>query len=118
MKRSIAYEKAYAFSIRVVNVYKYLERKNEYILSRQLLKCGTSIAANLAEANGAISQADFSAKVSIAYKETLEAKYWTSLLKDTGYINRKSYTSLFHDLEEIAKILFMILKKTRIDSKQ
>ena len=73
---SLAYDKAYKFAIRIVNAYKYLiHDKKEYILSKQLLRSGTSIGANIAEANGAISPADFSAKVSIAYKECLETKY-------------------------------------------
>ena len=73
---SLVYEKAYSFAIRVVNAYKYLiHTKQEFVLSKQLIRSGTSIGANIAEANGAISSADFSAKLSIAYKECLEAKY-------------------------------------------
>ena len=112
---NVTYEKAYSFAIRIVNAYKYLiKEQKEYVLSKQLLKCGTSIGANIAEANGAISAADFSAKISIAYKETLETKYWLSLLKDTGYIDLKSFNSIPQDADEIAKILFSILKTTRI----
>ena len=74
--RSKAYKKAYRFALRVVKTYQYLcDEKKEYVLSRQFLRSGTSIGANLAEANGAISDIDFSAKVSIAYKECLEIKY-------------------------------------------
>ncbi|OKH17961.1 four helix bundle protein [[Limnothrix rosea] IAM M-220] len=117
-KESIAYSKAYQFAIRIVNAYRYLiDEKKEYILSKQFLRSGTSIGANLAEAQGAISTNDFSAKVSIAYKECLETKYWISLLKDTGYFQIKAAESLFKDADEIAKILFSILKKTRINSK-
>lgn len=113
---SIAYEKAYAFAIRVIGAYKYLvNEKKEFVLSKQLLRCGTSIGANIAEANGAISNADFSAKISISYKESLEAKYWLSLLKDTDYIEEAMFSSMFADVDEIAKILFAILKKTRIN---
>lgn len=83
--KSVAYEKAYQFAIRIVNAYKYLtQEQKEFTLSKQLIRSGTAIGANIAEANGAISKADFSAKVSIAYKECLETKYWLSLLKDTG----------------------------------
>lgn len=74
-------------------------------MSKQLLQCGTSIGANLAEANGAISSADFSAKISIAYKESLETKYWLSLLKDTHFIEEKLYERLFLGIDEISKIL-------------
>ena len=105
-----------ALAIRIVNAYKHLsEQKREFVLSKQLLKSGTSIAANLAEANGAISGADFSAKVSIAYKEARETKYWLDLLKDTGYIAKHAHTSIYHDVDEVAAILFAILKKTRIE---
>ena len=81
----------------------------------QLFRAVTSIGANIAEANGAISDADFSSKISIAYKECLETKYWLSLLKDTGYINEKTFESIFCDADELGKILFAILKTTRID---
>ncbi|MDA3896981.1 MAG: four helix bundle protein [Desulfobacteraceae bacterium] len=115
-KTNPAYEKAYAFAIRIVNVYKYLSHeKREFVLSKQLLRSGTSIGANLAEANGAISDADFSAKVSISYKESQETKYWLNLIKDTGYLNVNSFEGLFANVDELAAILFAILKKTRIN---
>ncbi|MBE3111702.1 MAG: four helix bundle protein, partial [Acidobacteria bacterium] len=83
-KANPAYDKAYALAIRIVQTYRQLsEVQREFVLSRHLLKSGTSIGANLAEAHGAISEADFSAKVSIAYKEAQETKYWLNLLKDT-----------------------------------
>ena len=88
MKKNNLYEKAYAFAIRVVKGYQFLSKeKREFILSKQLLRCGTSIGANISEANGAISKADFSSKISIAYKESLETKYWLNLLHDTDFIN-------------------------------
>lgn len=92
--------------------------EKEYVLSKQLLRSGTSTGANLAEANGAISKADFSAKVSIAYKECQETKYWLSLLKDTGYLDENAYASIHADADELGKILFAILKTTRINSYQ
>ncbi len=101
-EKNVTYDKAYKFAIRIVNAYKYLqENKKEFVLSKQLLRSGTFIGANIAEANGGISPADFSAKISIAYKETLETKYWLSLLKDTGYIDEKSFTSIHQDADEI-----------------
>ncbi|NBB22185.1 four helix bundle protein [Runella sp. CRIBMP] len=113
---NVTYEKGYAFAIRVVKAYQFLsEDKKEFILSKQLLRSGTSIGANIAEANGAISKSDFSAKMSIAYKECLETKYWLSLLKDTGYIEQKAFESIYNDADELAKILFSILKTTRIN---
>jgi len=79
---NVTYAKAYNFAIRIVKAYQYLcEEKKEYVLSKQMLRSGTSIGANIAEANGAISEAEFSSKISIAYKECLETKYWLSLLK-------------------------------------
>ena len=114
MKKNVLYDKSYAFAIRIVKAYKFLIEQKEYVLSKQLLRCGTSIGANVAEANGAISEADFSAKLSIAYKESLETKYWLSLLKDTGFIEENTFQSIYNDADEIAKILFSILKTTRI----
>jgi four helix bundle protein len=115
LEKSLVYDKAYHFAIRIVKAYKFLQsEKKEFVLSKQLLRCGTSIGANIAEANGAISDNDFSAKMSIAYKESLESKYWLSLLKDTDYIEEKVYLSLFSDLDEIGKMLFAIINTTRI----
>jgi four helix bundle protein len=117
--RSIAYKKAYKFAIRIVKCCQWLRgEKKEFILSKQLLRCGTSIGANLAEATGAISDADFSAKVSIAYKECQEVKYWLSLLKDTNYLTDRNFNSIHTDADEIGKILFTILKTTRIDKQK
>jgi four helix bundle protein len=108
--------KAYNFAIRIVKAYQYLcEEKKEYVLSKQILRSGTSIGANVAEANGAISDAEFSSKIGIAYKECLETKYRLSLSKDTGFITEKSFASMYGDAEELSKILFEILKKTRIE---
>lgn len=115
-KDNVTYIKAYSFAIRIVKAYQYLcEEKKEYVLSKQLLKSGTSIGANIAEANGAISDADSSNKINIAYEECLETKYWLSLLKDTKYISEKSFESMHENADELDKILFTILKTTRID---
>lgn len=114
-KENTVYDIAYKFAIRVVNAYKHLTiEKKEFVLSKQLLRSGTSIGVNIAEANGAISKADFSSKISIANKECLESKYWLSLLKDTGFIEEKTSIDIFNDSEELAKILFSILKSTRM----
>ncbi|MEI8273013.1 MAG: four helix bundle protein [Paludibacter sp.] len=115
IKNSLSYVKAYNFAIRVVRANQFLQNeKKEFVLSKQFLRSGTSIGANLAEANGAISDNDFSAKISIAYKECLETKYWLALLKDTNYIDENMFISLFNDSDEISKMLFSILKSTRI----
>ena len=115
LSNSLVYEKAYNFAIRIVNAFKHLQQEQrEFVLSKQILRSGTSIGANIAEANGAISEADFSNKISIAYKECLETKYWISILKETDYINENTFNSIFNDADEIAKMLFSILKKTRL----
>ncbi|WP_266203865.1 four helix bundle protein [Pontibacter kalidii] len=106
MKENVLYNKAYAFAIRVVRAYQYLgQEKREFILAKQLLRSGTSI--------GAISDAEFSSKLSIAYKECLETKYWTDLLKDTDYIDEKQHRSLFSDADELGKMLFSSIRTVR-----
>ncbi len=118
-KHNVGYEKAYAFAVRIVKCCQYLSKeKKEYVLSKQLLRSGTSIGANLAEANGAISPSDFSAKVSISYKECQETKYWLNLLKDAGFIDESAFQSIFEDADELGKILFSILKTTRMNNDQ
>jgi four helix bundle protein len=110
---NVLYEKAYAFGVRSVRAYQFLSsEKREYVLSKQLLRCGTSIGANVAEANGAISDADFSAKISIAYKESLETKYWLNLLHDTEYLTLVMFESLLTDADELSKMLFATLRST------
>lgn len=108
-------EKSYAFALETVRLYKsIIASKREFVLSKQMLRSGTSIGANISEANGAISTADFSAKVSIAYKESLEVKYWLSLLKDSDYISQSKAKTLISKADELSKIMFSILKTTRI----
>ena len=103
---SIVGEKSKKFAIRIVRVYRYLSKeKREFILSKQLLRAGTSIGANLAESECAISRNDFLAKIYIALKETSETIYWLELLYQTGYLTAVQYHSLFHDAEELRKML-------------
>ena len=114
-KDTVLYRKAFAFAVRVVKLYQIIaENKKEYILPKQLLRSGTSIGANVSEANGAISSPDFSSKISIAYKESLETKYWLSLLKETGFVTMEAFSSLHNDADELSKILFSVLKTTRL----
>ena len=109
--------KSYTFALKIVALYKNIIRQEkEYVLSRQLLRSGTSIGANVAEANGAISKADFSAKISIAYKESLETKYWLQLLKDSDYVPHAEAKIFLSEADELSKIMFSILKTTRIDT--
>ena len=114
-KNNVVREKSFSFAVRVVKVYKYLTSKNEYVLSKQLLRSGTSVGANIEEADNAISKKDFSSKISIAYKEAKETHYWLRLLEATDYINRKQFDSLIKDCDEICKLLFSILKTSRIN---
>ena len=108
--------KSYDFALLIVKLSKsIMQNRKEFVLSKQLLRCGTSVGANIIEANGAISKADFSAKMSIAYKECLETKYWLSLLKDSGDLEESEFQVLFVGADEISKILFAILRTTRID---
>lgn len=106
MANNIIQDKSYKFALRVVNLYKYLTtQKREYILSKQILRSGTSIGANTEEAIGGQTTKDFAAKFSIAYKEARETRYWIKLLMDTNYIDKKSAESLLYDCEEICKII-------------
>lgn len=115
MKENPLASKSYDFALKIVLLVKSLkEKKKEYILSKQLLRAGTSIGANISEANGAISKADFSAKISIAYKESSETKYWLNLLRDSDYIRIEQAEALISDADELSKIMFSILKTTRI----
>jgi four helix bundle protein len=117
-KDTILYRKAFAFAVRVVKLHRYLiGEKKEFVLSKQLLRSSTSIGANISEANGAISPSDFSSKISIAYKESLETKYWLSLLKETEFITESARSSLHKDADELSKILFSVLRTTRLKHK-
>ena len=102
----LAYQKSKKFSIRIVRLYSFLcEEKREYVMSKQLLRSGTSIGANLAESECAISRADFLSKVYIALKETMETLYWLELLHETEYLTDKQFVGIYRDAEEIRKML-------------
>ena len=111
MKENVIMEKSFAFSVRIVNLHNYLSReKKEYVISRQVYKSGTSIGANIAEAQRAQSTADFVSKMKIALKEANETQYWLQLLHETKYITEKEFLSIHGDLVEILKILTAICK--------
>lgn len=111
---NIVQEKSENFAIRIVNLYKYMTRtKDEYILSKQLLRSGTSIGANIAEAQYGISRKDFQAKMYIALKESSETVYWLNLLSKTGYLTGSEHESLIKDAEELVKLLTTITKTTK-----
>ncbi|MDD3400371.1 MAG: four helix bundle protein [Eubacteriales bacterium] len=98
--------KSKAFAIRIVKLYKYLcDEKKEFVMAKQLLRCGTSVGANLAESECAITKKDFLSKVYIALKECAETQYWLELLYDTDYLSKEQYQSILADCLEIRKML-------------
>jgi len=111
--RHIVADKSFEFAVRIVNLSKYLvnERK-EYVLSKQLLRSGTSIGANIAEAQRGQSRADFLAKMCIALKEANETHYWLRLLYRTEYLTQTQFDSMEQDIQEILSILTAICKTT------
>jgi len=114
MKENILKDKSYRFSIRIVNLYKYLcNEKREFVMSKQILRSGTSIGALVREAEFAQSKLDFINKMSVALKEANETMYWIDLLKETGYINSSMYNSLISDCKDILKLLIATVKTTK-----
>jgi len=109
-EENVIKEKSYNFALRIIKLFKYLSDKNEYIISKQILRSGTSIGANVEEAIGGQSRKDFFMKLTIAYKESRETHYWLRLLRDSHYIGNKEFESIIKDCEEIQKILGSILK--------
>ena len=107
-------DKSFCFAVRIVKLSKLLrEQRKEYVLSKQLLRSGTSIGANVMEAQNAQSRADFFSKLNIALKETSETKYWLRLLEATDYLTTAEFTSIFPDCVEIEKILVSSIKSIR-----
>ena len=107
-------EKSFRFAIRIVKLCKLLrEERGEYTLSRQLLRSGTSVGANVAEAQNAQSRADFQSKLNIALKETTETKYWLRLMEATEYITRKEFESINSDCVELERILSVSVRKLK-----
>ena len=107
-------QKSFQFAIRIVNLYRHLRvSKKEFVLSKQLLRSGTSIGANIAEAQQAQSRADFVSKMNIALKETAETDYWMRLLHATEYLSDQEFQSMIVDCREIGKMLTAIIKSAR-----
>lgn len=107
-------KKSKRFAVRIVKLYQYLcNEKHEFVLSKQVLRSGTSIGANLAESESAMSRKDFLSKVYIALKECAETLYWLELLKETDYLTAEQYTSLYQDCEELKKMLTATTKTMR-----
>ena len=111
MKTNLIKDKSFDFAVRVVKLYQFLNsEKKEYVLSKQVLRSGTSIGANVRESEHAQSRPDFLSKMNIALKEANETLYWLELLYKTNYIDEKSYKGLFTDCEELTKLLASIVK--------
>ena len=110
---NIIEDKSFAFAVRIVKLYQYLtENKKEFVLSKQILRSGTSIGANVSEAQKGQSKADFNAKMNIALKEANETEYWLRLLRETNYLSEKEFESIESETKEIIAILVSICKKT------
>ncbi len=113
-ENNVIREKTFAFAIRIVNAYRFLkEEKKEFVLSKQLLRSGTSIGANVEEAIGAQSKPDFISKLNIAYKEARETIYWLRLLNATQYLSDVESQSLLNDGDEVCRIIASILIKLK-----
>ena len=113
-ENNIVKEKSFEFSVRIVNLYKHLTTtKQEYVISKQLLRSGTSIGANICEAQQAQSPMDFLSKMSIALKAAYETDYWLRLLQRTQYLNKDEYDSIISDCQSIIKLLISIIKSTK-----
>ena len=114
MNKSITHIKSKAFAIRIVRFYRHMtEVKKEYVLSKQILRSGTSIGANVRESFSAQSKADFISKLSIALKEADETGYWLELLVESDYIDRTEYDSLNNDLKEVAALIASSVKTAK-----
>lgn len=114
MTKSIIYDKAYAFALRIINLYKYLcAEQKMYLLARQVLRSGTSIGANAAEATAAHTRKEFSSKIAIALKEARETAYWLHLLHASGYIEKQAHISIQSDCQELIRMLSATILTTK-----
>ena len=113
MKENVIMDKAFVFAVRIINLYKLLCERKEYVLSKQLLRSGTAIGALLKEGEHAQSRADFINKLSIALKEANETEYWIMLLYKTDYILDFEYNSIIQDCREIVKMLISIVRTSK-----
>ena len=112
--KNVIHEKSFRFAVRIVKLCKYLrDVKKDSTISRQLLRSGTSIGANIAESEHAQSRPDFASKLNIALKEAAETDYWLRLLCETGYLSKKEFDSIISDCREIESILASIVKTTK-----
>ena len=106
--------KSFQFALRIVKLCRYLQdTKREFIMSKQLLRCGTSIGANVAESEHAQSRADFCSKLNIALKEAAETDYWLRLLYESDYLTESEFQSVYADCKEIERLLAAIVKTVK-----
>jgi len=111
---NIIRDKSYSFSLKIIKIYLTLTKeKKEFVLSKQLIRSGTSVGANVEEAIGAQSKNDFVSKISISYKEARETLYWLHLLTDSDFLNKQQSDTLIYDCEELLKILSSILRTSK-----
>ncbi len=114
MNENAVMSKSKAFALRIIKLYQYLcESKKEFVLSKQILRSGTSIGANTRESRRGQSKPDFYSKLNIALKEADETAYWLELLVESGYIEQNLFESLFADCDEIIRLLVSITKRQR-----
>lgn len=119
MKENILSEKSHSFALRMIKLYKYMiQEHREFVLSKQVLRSGTSIGANIEESVHAQSKVDFVHKLSIAQKEASETRYWLILLRDSDYLKKNLAKSLLDDCEEIQKILTASIKTAKLNLKK
>lgn len=116
MKNNVIADKSKQFALRIIKLYQYLiGEKREFVLSKQILRSGTSIGANVREAERGQSRADFYAKLNISLKEASETEYWIELLYESGYIDKLQFESIYKDCQEIISILVSITKTQKYD---
>ena len=114
MKENVLKNKAFNFALRIVKLYQYLaNEKKEFVMSKQVLRSGTSIGANIEEANQAQSKIDFIHKLSISQKESFETHYWIRILRESEFLNKKLADSLLEDCEEIQKLITTSIKTAK-----
>ena len=113
-RENIVFDKSFDFAVRIVNLYKYLcYRKHEYVLSKQILRSGTSIGANISESRHAQSRPDFITKLTIALKEADETHYWICLLHKTQFLTDRQTESILSDCNEVIRLLASIVKRSK-----
>ena len=114
MKETVLQKKSKAFAVRIIRMYQFLcEEKHEYVLSKKVLRSGTSIGANVRESVNAQSRMDFINKLNIALKEANETEYWLELIHESGFIDDKQFDSIYNDCGKIAATLTKIIKTTK-----